>query len=59
MFHLKGRLIINILWRIFHVKRYEYKVVAIATALTVSIKQHEKVAKEFEEQLNELGANGW
>ncbi len=40
-------------------KRYEYKVVAIATALTVSIKQHEKVAKEFEEQLNELGANGW
>ena len=40
-------------------KKYEYKVVVIATALTVSTKQYEKVAKEFEEQLNELGADGW
>ena len=42
-----------------NVKKYEYKVVVIATALTVSTKQYEKVAKEFEEQLNELGADGW
>lgn len=40
-------------------KKYEYKVLAIATALAVSTKQYEKVAQEFETQLNELGADGW
>ena len=40
-------------------KKYEYKVLAIATSLTVSTKQYEKVAQEFETQLNELGADGW
>lgn len=40
-------------------KKYEYKVLTIATALAVSTKQYEKVAQEFETQLNELGADGW
>lgn len=40
-------------------KKYEYKVVTIATALAMSAKQYEKIAKEFEVQLNELGADGW
>jgi hypothetical protein len=41
------------------VKKYEYKVITIATALAVSTKQYEKIAQEFETQLNELGADGW
>jgi len=41
------------------VKKYEYKVLTIATALAVSTKQYEKIAQEFETQLNELGADGW
>lgn len=40
-------------------KKYEYKVVTIATTLAMSTKQYEKNAKEFEAQLNELGADGW
>ncbi len=40
-------------------KKYEYKVVAIATSLAVSTKQYEKIAQEFEIQLNEFGADGW
>lgn len=40
-------------------KKYEYKVVTIATALSISTKQYEKIAKEFEGQLNELGGDGW
>ncbi|KAI4450132.1 hypothetical protein C823_004665 [Eubacterium plexicaudatum ASF492] len=40
-------------------KKYEYKVLTIATALAVSTKQYEKIAQEFETQLNELGADGW
>ena len=40
-------------------KKYEYKVLTIATSLAVSTKQYEKVAQEFETQLNELGADGW
>ena len=46
-------------WRYLQVKKYEYKVLTIATALAVSTKQYEKVAQEFETQLNELGADGW
>lgn len=41
------------------VKKYEYKVLIIATALAVNTKQYEKIAQEFETQLNELGADGW
>ena len=33
-------------------KKYEYKVVTIATA-------YEKMALDFETQLNELGREGW
>ena len=40
-------------------KKYEYKVITIATALSVSTKQYEKTAQEFEVQLNQLGADGW
>ncbi|WP_314723540.1 DUF4177 domain-containing protein [Enterocloster bolteae] len=40
-------------------KKYEYKVLTIATALALNTKQYEKTAQEFEVQLNELGANGW
>ncbi len=40
-------------------KKYEYKVITIATSLTMSTKQYEKVAQEFEAQLNALGADGW
>ena len=40
-------------------KKYEYKVAAIATAFAVSTKQYETIAREFEIQLNELGAEGW
>ena len=40
-------------------KKYEYKVLTIATALAVSTKKKEKIAQEFETQLNELGADGW
>ena len=46
-------------WRYLQVKKYEYKVLTIATALAVSTKQYEKIAQEFETQLNELGADGW
>ncbi len=40
-------------------KRFEYKVVAIAAAFAVSTKQYEKTAEEFEARLNELGDEGW
>lgn len=40
-------------------KKYEYKVLTIATALGISSKQYEKIAQEFEAQLNDLGTDGW
>lgn len=40
-------------------KKYEYKVITIATALAMNTKQYEKAAQEFETSLNELGADGW
>jgi len=40
-------------------KKYEYKVITLATTLAVSTKQYEKIAQEFQAQLNELGAGGW
>ena len=40
-------------------KKYEYKVITIATSLALGTKQYEKIAQEFEIQLNELGADGW
>ena len=40
-------------------KQYEYKVIAIATAIPVTTKGNEKVAQEFETQLNALGRAGW
>lgn len=39
--------------------KYEYKVITIPTTLAMSTKQFEKIAQEFETQLNELGAEGW
>ncbi|MCC0782407.1 DUF4177 domain-containing protein [Clostridioides sp. ES-S-0108-01] len=40
-------------------KKYEYKVITIATALAMNTKQYEKVAQDIEVQLNELGSDGW
>lgn len=40
-------------------KKYEYKIITIATSLAVSTKGYEKIAQEFEVQLNELGADGF
>lgn len=40
-------------------KTFEYKVIPIATNMAISTKGYEKVAAEFEVQLNKLGAEGW
>lgn len=40
-------------------KKWEYKVVAVATTMALTTKQYEKTAEEFEEKLNTLGAQGW
>lgn len=40
-------------------KKYEYKVITTPTGLVMNIKQFEKTAQEFEDKLNELGADGW
>ena len=40
-------------------KKYEYKVISVATSLPVGVKGYEKVAREFEDSLNKLGAEGW
>ncbi len=40
-------------------KKYEYKVITVPTAFAVSTQAYEKTAREFETQLNELGAEGW
>ena len=40
-------------------KKWEYKVITIATKMPVTTKQYEQVAQEFEEALNDLGAEGW
>lgn len=40
-------------------KKYEYKVITIPTAMAMTTKQYEKTAQEFEAKLNELGADGW
>ncbi len=41
------------------VKKYEYKVITTPVALTLSAKQYQKTAQEFEAELNQLGAKGW
>lgn len=46
-------------WGVSSNKKYEYRIITIATSLAVSRKQYEKIAQEFEMQLNELGADGW
>ena len=40
-------------------KKFEYKVVAIATSISLGTKGYEKIAMEFETQLNMLGEEGW
>lgn len=40
-------------------KKYEYKVITIAMAFAATAKGYEKMAQEYEAQLNELGADGW
>ena len=40
-------------------KQYEYKVIAIATAIPVTTKGYENFAQEFDTQLNAVGWAGW
>lgn len=40
-------------------KKFEYKVLTIPTSISLSTKGYEKVASEFEVQLNKLGEEGW
>lgn len=40
-------------------RKFEYKVVSIATSITIGTKGYEKAASEFENQLNKLGEEGW
>lgn len=40
-------------------KKYEYKVIPIATTVVITTKQYKKIAQEFEKELNQLGAEGW
>lgn len=40
-------------------KKWEYKVITIATNAALTTKQYERAAQEFETQLNALGAEGW
>ena len=40
-------------------KKFEYKVIAIPTSVALGTKGYEKIAVEFETELNKLGADGW
>ena len=40
-------------------KKFEYKVMAIPTSVAFGTKGYEKIADEFETELNKLGAEGW
>lgn len=41
-------------------KKFQYKTITIPiTAVVFTNKQFEKIAAEYEEQLNALGAEGW
>lgn len=40
-------------------KKFEYKVMSIPTSISLGSKGYEKIAFEFETQLNKLGAEGW
>lgn len=40
-------------------RKFEYKVVSIATSIAIGMKGYEKAASEFENQLNKLGEEGW
>ena len=39
-------------------KKFEYKVITIPTEMTITTKQYEKTALEFEKELNKLGEEG-
>ena len=40
-------------------KKFEYKVISIPTSIPLGAKGYEKIATEFETNLNQLGAEGW
>ena len=40
-------------------KKFEYKVIAIPTSMALGTKGYEKIAAEFELELNKLGLEGW
>ena len=40
-------------------KKFEYKVISIPTSIPLGAKGYEKIASEFETNLNKLGEEGW
>lgn len=40
-------------------KKFEYKVLTIAVNFAITTHQYESMVKEIEDQLNELGKEGW
>lgn len=40
-------------------KKFEYKVISLSTSVPMTAKGYEKIASEFENALNKLGAEGW
>lgn len=40
-------------------KKFEYKVISIPTSMLFGTKGYEKIATEFETNLNKLGEEGW
>lgn len=40
-------------------KKFEYKVIAIPTSIPLGTRGYEKIAAEFEDNLNKLGAERW
>ena len=40
-------------------KKFEYKVISLTTSIPLGTKGYEKIATEYETNLNKLGEEGW
>lgn len=40
-------------------KKFEYKVISLPTSIPLGTKGYEKIATEYEMNLNKLGEEGW
>ena len=40
-------------------KKFEYKVISLPTSIPLGTKGYEKIATEYETNLNKLGEEGW